>query len=47
MWTMIWSIDFDEVCVKDLKLVKYHNKEAKVNWIKILGLYLWTFEWAN
>jgi hypothetical protein len=39
----------DGVCVEDLKLVRYHNKEVKckkkINWI--LGLYLWTFEWAN
>jgi hypothetical protein len=49
MWTMIWSL-INGVCVKDLKLVRYHKKEVKgqkerINWI--LGLYLWTFEWVN
>jgi len=28
MWTMIWSL-IDGVCVKDLKLVRYHNKQIK------------------
>jgi hypothetical protein len=48
LWTMIWSIDWWG-CVKDLKLVRSHNKEVKglkkINWI--LRLYLWTFEWVN
>jgi len=26
LWIMIW---IDKVCVKDLKLVTYHNKETK------------------
>jgi hypothetical protein len=38
----------DGVCVRDLKLIRYYSKEVKcqeeIN--KILGLYLWTFEWA-
>jgi hypothetical protein len=28
LWTMIHSL-IDGVCVKDLKLVKYYNKEVK------------------
>ncbi len=28
MWTIIWSL-INGVCVKDLKLVRCHNKEVK------------------
>jgi hypothetical protein len=47
---MIYGPLIDGVCVKDLKVVKYHNKETKgqiiIFWI--LGLYLsWTFKGAN
>jgi hypothetical protein len=35
LWTMIWSIDW-WVCVKDLKWVRYHNKETKGKKIKCM-----------